>query len=221
MRTHFIPAICALALVTGCATERRLVPKIESPARADVHLKMPLMATVFDGRTGRQDLRAAAALQAELTKIYGTNLQWVPYFEAVPSGRVAVRFRIMTLGATFGSRLIASTSYTTAIQSAQASAVGPWGRVVGSATGTSSVFESSFSGEGWWNGAAWVDVEIYDSRNTPSIRSTIPLAAERKESNMWGYFSGNSAARQAWESVASQLTRAIDDVLRTVHDADS
>ena len=124
------------------------------------------------------------------------------------------------LGSSFGSRLVSSTTYATAIQSAQFSATGPWGPVVGSATGSSSVFAGSFSGEGWWNGAAWIDVEIQDKRSATQSRFTIPLAAEHREYNMWGYSSGDKAARKAWENASAQLTRAMDDVLRVVRDAE-
>jgi len=67
-------------------------------------------------------------------------------------------------------------SYATAVQSASISA-GPWGAVVGSTTGTSSVLGSSITGEGWWNGAAWVDVEVEDHMTSNPVRFTIPLVA--------------------------------------------
>ena len=37
---------------------------------------------------------------------------------------------------------------------------------------------------------------------------------------MWGYSSGDKAARKAWENVSAQLTRAMDEVLRVLRDAE-
>jgi len=174
------------------------------------------MTAVFDGRTTGEDQDAASLLKAELTKIYGNNLRWTSYFESVPKGSVSLKIRIVELGSSFGSRLISSATYATAVQSAQVTATGPWSPVVGFATGSSAVYGGTFSGEGWWNGGAWIDLEIQDNRSIPPSRFTIPLAAEHRESNMWGYSSGDKAARKAWEKVSAQLTRAIDEVLRVL-----
>lgn len=220
MRTISMFFALSVFLCAGCATECYVAPAISTSARTGLSLKTSVLASVYDGRTTGADQGAVNFLQSELTKIYGSNLQWVPYFDPVPTGRVAVRLRIVTLGSSFGSRLISSVTYATAFQSARFSATGPWGPIVGSATGTSSVFAGSFSGEGWWNGAAWIDVEVQDNRTPPQNRFTIPLAAEHRESNMWGYSSGDKAARKAWEGVSAQLTRAIDEVLQVLRDAE-
>jgi hypothetical protein len=76
----------------------------------------------------------------------------------------------------------------------------------------------SFSGEGWWNGAAWIDLEVQDYRGAKPISFTMPIAAEHRESNMWGYASGDKAASTAWQVVAAQLTRAMDNIFRTLRD---
>jgi hypothetical protein len=188
--------------------------------REGLLLKRPVLASVFDGRTAGADPTAATVLQAELAKIYRGSLQWANYFDSVPDGRVALRIRIVTLGSSFGSRLVSSVSYATAVQSANLAATGPWRQVVGTATGTSSIFGGAVSGEGWWNGAAWVDVEVQDRRNTETIRFVVPLAAEHRESNMWGYASGDKAAREAWENVSAQLTRVVDDIIRVLRDSE-
>ncbi|MGH8121435.1 MAG: hypothetical protein ACREPT_01540 [Rudaea sp.] len=205
---------------SGCATERYATPKITSAPRTGLQLKNPVMASVYDGRTNGADLKAAASLQTELTNIYGGNFQWVSYFDPVPKGRVALRIRIVMLGSSFDSRLISSANFETAVQSARVSLTGPWGGVFGTATGSSTIFGGSFTGEGWWNGAAWIDVEIQDNRSGTPSRFTIPIASEDKESNMWGYSSGDKAASKAWETASAQLTRTIDEVLRTVRDSE-
>ena len=207
-------------LYLGCGTERYVAPAINTSSRIGLNLKTPVLAAVYDGRTSGDKPEAASDLQKELSRIYGSNLQWSPYFGAVPQGHVAIRIRIIMFGSTFGSRLISSVAYANAVQNAQSSITGPWGTVVGNASGTSSVFASSFSGEGWWNGAAWLDVEIQDNRNSPGSRFTIPIAAEHKESNMWGYSSGDKAARKAWTNVSAQLTRTLDEVLRVLRDSE-
>lgn len=209
-----------LVLLIGCATERYVEPTITTSTRTGLSLKTPVFASVYDGRTTGADPQAANLLQSELTKIYGQNLEWVPYFDKTPPGRIAVKLRIVTLESTFGSRVISSSTFATAVHSTQVYATGPWGSTVGSATGSSSVMASSFSGEGWWIGSAWVDVEIEDNSTVPRTRFTIPLAAEHKESNTWGYSSGDKAARKAWESVSAGLTRTIDEVLKVSRDAE-
>jgi len=122
------------------------------------------------------------------------------------------------LGASFGSRLVSSTAFANAVSSAQTSATGPWGSVVGNVSAQQSVLAGSLSGEGWWNGAAWIDLEVQDYRGSEPISFTLPIVAERRESNMWGYSSGDKAARIAWQRVSVQLTRAIDTIFRTVRD---
>jgi hypothetical protein len=76
----------------------------------------------------------------------------------------------------------------------------------------------SFSGEGWWNGAAWVDIEVQDCRGPKPVVFTIPVVAEHRESNIWGYASGDKAAKAAWDRVGTQLTRAMDAIARAIRD---
>lgn len=218
MRLLKLAVSLSILLLGACATERYVAPTITSAPRTGLTLRQPVLAAVFDGRTSGSDPAAATELQSALTKLYGSNLQWGNYFDSVPEGRVALRIRIVTLGSSFGSRLVSSVGYATAISSATVSATGAWGSVVGTASGTSSIFGASISGEGWWNGAAWVDVEVQDHRAPKSVHFTVPLAAEHRESNMWGYSSGDKAARQAWDSVSAQLTRTVDEVIRVLRD---
>lgn len=221
MQKFTVVLTLAVLLFAGCATERYVSPTINTAPRAEIQLKTPVFASVYDSRTKGADPSAAKVLRTQLQEIYGSNLQWVPYFKQIPPGRVAIRLRIVKLGSKFGSRIISSIGYANAMQSAQLSATGPWGPVVGSVSGTSSVFAGSFSGEGWWNGAAWIDVQIQDNRTSHHRTVTIPLAAEDREPNLWGYRSGDKAAREAWQDVSSQLTRVMDEVLRVLRDSQS
>jgi hypothetical protein len=90
---------------------------------------------------------------------------------------------------------------------------------VAEATGQETSFTGAFAGEGWWNGAAWVDVEIEDRRAAKPIRLTIPVVGEDRESNMWGYASGDRASRVAWERASAQLIRIVDSSMRALRDA--
>jgi hypothetical protein len=213
-----IVAMIALSVFSGCATERNIAPTLSEPPRIGLDLKPPVLGAVFDGRATQDPKDAASQLQADLSRIYGSSIEWNDYFAKTPQGRVAVRVRIVMLGALFGSRLISTTAFANAVSSAQGRATGPWGPVVGSVSAQQSLFAGSFSGEGWWNGAAWIDLEVQDNRGTNPVNFTLPIAAEHRESNMWGYASGDKAANTAWQRVAVQLTRALDTIFRTVRD---
>ena len=207
-----------LAVFGGCATERHIAPTLSEPPRTGLELKPPILGAVFDGRATQDPKDAASQLQADLRRIYGPSIEWDGYFTKTPPGRVAVRVRIVTLGASFGSRLVSSISFANAVSSAQANATDFWGSVVANVSDQQSVFAGSFSGEGWWNGAAWIDLELQDYRGDRPISITMPIVAEHRESNTWGYSSGDKAAHISWQRVSVQLTRAMDAVIRAVRD---
>lgn len=213
-----VGTVIALLLLEGCATERTISPTVSTAPKTGLVVSPAIIGAVYDGRALQEPKDAASTLQANLSRIYGPSIEWSNYFARTPAGRVSVRFRIITLGASFGSRLVSSAAFTTAMGSAQASAVGPWGPVVGAVSSEQSVVTGSFSGEGWWNGAAWVDLEVQDYRGPKPIAFTLPIVAEHRESNMWGYASGDRAAKAAWDRVATQLTRAMDTIALTVRD---
>lgn len=213
-----VVAIGVLFTLTGCATERHISPSISESPRIGLDLKQPILGAVFDGSASQESKDAVSTLQDDLRRIYGSSIEWSDYFMKTPPNRVAVRIRIVTLGATFGSRLVSSVAFANAVSSAQISAEDPWGTVVGTVSAQQSQFAGSFSGEGWWNGAAWIDVEVQDFRGDRPISFTLPIVAEHRESNMWGYASGDKAARTAWQLASVQLTRAMDRILRTIRD---
>jgi hypothetical protein len=222
MRSKRMDIAMALMIVlvafAGCATERHISPTLSETPRTGLDLKPPILGAVFDGRPSQETKDAAAQLQTDLSRIYGSSIEWNEYFTKTPPGRVSVRIRIVTIGASFGSRLISTAAFANAVGSAQVSATGPWGPVVGSVSSQQSILAGSFSGEGWWNGVAWIDLEVQDYRGAKPISFTMPIAAEYRESNMWGYASGDKAARTAWQQVAVQLTRAMDIIFRTLRD---
>ncbi|MCJ7600763.1 MAG: hypothetical protein MUO63_04570 [Desulfobulbaceae bacterium] len=213
--------LVSLAFLSACTTERTISPTISGAPRTNLVVSPAILGSVYDGRTAQIPKDAAATLQTDLSRIYDSSIEWTDYFDKTPAGRVSVRIRIVTLGSSFGSRLVSSAAFANSVVSAQVSAIGPWGPVVGSVSSEQSVFAGSFSGEGWWNGAAWLDLEVQDNRGQRPITFTIPIVAEHRESNIYGYTSGDKAARAAWESVGVQLTRALDEIGRIVRDHQS
>src|SRR5262249_2708660 len=107
MRVVVLLAIANIAVfAVGCVTERHVAPEIQSAPRTTLELKSPVLGAVFDGRSAQNNKEAAPRLQAELARIYGPSIQWTEYFSKVQPGKVAVRIRLVTLGSSFGSRLI-------------------------------------------------------------------------------------------------------------------
>lgn len=215
---HIAPLLALVAFLTGCATGRVISPTISASPRTGLAVSPPILAAVYDGSANKGPMDAVAILQADLTRIYSSSLEWVDYFAKTPAGRISVRVRIVILGSTFGSRMVSSAAFASAVGSAQVNATGPWGPVVGSVSSEQSVLSGSFSGEGWWNGAVWLDLEVQDNRGRTPVTFTLPIVAEHRESNMWGYSSGDKAGKLAWDRVGVQLTRALDSVARTVRD---
>lgn len=210
--------LALVALLAACATERTVSPSISVAPRTGLVISPPILAAVYDGRANVVAADSDATLKSDLGRVYGSSLEWVDYFANTPAGRVSVRVRIVTLGSSFGSRLVSSAAFASAAGTAQGAATGPWGPVVGSISSQQSVLAGSFTGEGWWNGAAWLDLEVQDTRGETPVIFTLPIVAEHRESNMWGYASGDKAARTAWDRVSVQLTRALDAIARTVRD---
>lgn len=213
-----VAVITILAALAGCATERYISPTLSETPRTGLGLKTPVLSAVFDGRASQEPKDAASKLEADLRRVYGPSIEWNDYFTKTPPGRVAVRVRLVTLGASFGNRLVSTVAFANAVSSARGNATGVWGTVVGNVSAQQSLFAGSFSGEGWWNGAAWIDVEVQDYRGDKAISFTVPIVAEHRESNMWGYTSGDKAVRTAWQRASVQLTRAMDSILRAVRD---
>lgn len=213
--------LLSFAVLFGCATERSISPTIGTEPRHDLTLTTPVQASVFDGRTSGNQDQASTQLKNELGRIYGSSLEWVPYFRETSIDRVSIKYRILKLGADFGSRIITTSAYASAVQSYQASVPNPWNPLFISGVSNTSVQAGSFAGEGWWNGGAWVDIEVTDNRSGVQSSFTIPIAAEHRESNVWGYSSGDKAAQKAWESVANQIIRITDSVLQIVRDSEA
>lgn len=156
-----------------------------------------------------------------LSQAYGKSLLWVPYFEETPPGEIALRIRILACGADFGSRLVVASALASASSTGSASASTPWGPVLAEASSQQTLLASGFSGEGWWIGTSWLELQVEDRRFSKRDALLFPIVAENRQSNLWGYRSANQAAQHAWSTVAQGLVRVIDILLVTVRDLET
>ena|GEM_PF-1242698 len=217
-KCHFFWAIFIL-LVSGCSTYRTITPALSEAPRQGITLKTPVLVAVFDGRAKKQNgEQLVSSLQNSLRQIYGNSIEFIDYFTKTPDSRVLIRIRVMALGANFGSRIITSSYFAGSIGTAHANATNGWNSVVAIASSQQSLFGGSFTGEGWWIGTAWLEMDIQDKRGGKLISFTVPVAAEHKESNLWGYSSGDKAAEQAWNVVSPQMMRVLDGIFIKVRD---
>ena len=74
---------------------------IHAAPRPDFNLKRPAVAAVLDGRISAPDGDKADALKEAVSAVYGRNLEWISYFDAVPASRVGIKLRIVETGAFF------------------------------------------------------------------------------------------------------------------------
>lgn len=207
-------AIWAIAILPGCATERSVSPALPGAPRSGLTVVQPLYSGVFDSRPRQESQDTADLLKADLDYLYGPAIEWADYFNKTQPGQVSARIRIVALGSSLDNRLISPSAYMAALNAARKEAAGPWSAVVASVAAERLVVPSSLSGEEWWNGTAWIDLEVEDLRDTKPIIFTLPILAEHQEPNMLGIVSGDSAARTAWKRAGAQLTKALDIVLR-------
>lgn len=222
MRKIWLSIFCITPIVilsSGCSTYRTILPEISESPRDGLTLKTPVLVAVLDGRSDKTDTQEITrTLQDGLKRTYGEAIELSGYFSKPKSNQVIVRIRILSLGANFGSRIVTSTAIVSSTSHAEAVATNGWRTVVASANSTQNIFASSFSGEGWWIGTAWIELDIQDNRKSENISFTFPIVAETKESNTWGYASANTAAENAWKIVASQMMRTLDTVLIKLRD---
>ena len=214
--------ILLLSCLCACATHRSIVPTVSESSRDAISLRSPLRIALLDARTEKENSQAVVqSLQSDLSNIYGESLDWVPYFEETPTGQVAFRIRLMACGADFGSRLVTASAIVVTSSTSSASAATPWGPVMAAGTSEQTLLASGFSGEGWWIGTAWLEIEIEDRRFSEGERFSFPIVAEDRESNLWGYRSGNQAAWSAWGTAAQGLVSVIDAVLVAIRDSET
>jgi hypothetical protein len=207
---------------SGCATQRSFVPSLEEVPREGLRLRVPIRFGVLDARTEKVESdRVVASIRNGLEKVYGPALEWRPFFEATPHGGVTARIRLLACEAKFGSRLVVTSAVERMTATAATAAVSPWGNVVAAAKSEQSIFTASFSGEGWWVGTSWMELEIEDKRFSGSLRMVVPIVAEHRESNVMGYSSADRASRRAWGMAGQGLIRTLDALVTAVRELET
>lgn len=158
---------------------------------------------------------AASVLEKDLKTVYGGSIELTEYFAEVPEDRVTVRIRLKSNEANFGSRIISVSSIQQSYSSAQAQASGAWSSVVVTASENRTTLGSSAT-EGWWVGTSWIDLKVIDNRDKKRSQFTIPLVAEKKRSNTFGYRTASNVTEETWGQVQQQLLQVMDEVLISV-----
>lgn len=213
-----ISIICAVCLA-GCTTYKNFSPSISEPARTTLNINPPVIVSVFDGRGNRDGKeKPDASVKAGIAAAYPGSVEFSEYFSPTPSGRVRVRIRLQEMGSQFGSRVISGVAVANQYGAATASATDGWNTVVAQAQSQQSAFGSAMTAEGWWVGTAALEMEIQDKRHGKNISFSIPIVAEHKESNMWGYASAKTATKRAWEKASSRMFSTMDNVLMKTRD---
>jgi hypothetical protein len=202
----------------GCTTNRSSIPEISEPQRVGLELRQPLLISVLDSRSEKPKSKAVvSALENGITNAYGSAVKLVPYYDQAPDDHVIVRIRLMANSANFGSRVISSMTINNSINTARATTSDFWRPVITVATEQSSV-SHSFTTEGWWVGTSWLEIELEDTRFDTSERITVPIVAEEKVSNTFGYRSARKASERSWSLASQQLFRLMDSLIIALRD---
>lgn len=218
----FFASVVILFGTVGCATKRTVLPEISASPRTSLQVETPVLVSVLDARTQKEESKKVVeTLKEGLSQTYGNSIEWADYFAQVPDGRTAVKIRLKANEATFGSRVVSATSISNSFTTARAQVSDGWSPVVATASAEQTTFGSAFSAEGWWIGTSWLNLEVVDKHGSQTERFSVPLIAEKKKSNMYGYSSGDAAANEAWSRVGQQLIQVMDKVLITVRDQEN
>lgn len=206
-------ALCA----AGCANYKNYSPQVSEPARTGLLIKPPVLVSVFDGRGNRDgDNRPDQDLQRGIEATYPNAVEFTDYFAPTPRGRVRVRIRVQELGSQFGNSIVSGVAVQNQFGKANVQATDGWSTVVAQASAQQATLGSSIAAEGWWVGTAWLEVTIDDKRGGKNVSFTLPLVAEHRENNSWGYSSAKAAAKRAWSTVSAKLFSTLDNVLLKV-----
>jgi hypothetical protein len=80
----------------------------------------------------------------------------------------------------------------------------------------SETLDAGFIAEGWWVGTSEIEMALTDLSKGRRVNFTVPLVAEKTESNTWGYRSASSASKKAWKSTEAQFMRVFDDIVTRI-----
>jgi hypothetical protein len=175
------------------------------------------LVSVLDARPADQKSDdAASVLEKDLTNVYRNSIELTNYFAEVPEDRVAVRVRLKANEATFGSRIVSTSSVEQSFSTAQAEASSTWSSVLVTASETQTTLGTTVQTEGWWVGTSWVELKIVDNRGSTRSEFKIPIVAEKKRSNTLGYRTANKVTEETWSQAEQQLLQVMDEVLLTI-----
>lgn len=206
----------AIILVAACVAQRQYTPRTYEPAvREGLKLLQPINVAIFDGRPDKTE-DVAPVLQAGMSLAYGTNVNVVPYFAPPKPGAVTIKLRVNQLHAEFGRRIVAVPVLKRTWSSAAAVATDGWSFVAVAASSYSETLDIGFTAEGWWVGTSQVDIEVSDLSKGRHVAFSVPLVAEKAESNTWGYRTATSVSKKAWKATETQMMRILDDVVQKV-----
>lgn len=215
LRRH-LPVLLLLALA-GCATQRTSQPRITATPRSGLSLQRPILVSVLDARSSSSKSEdAGQVLEEDLKKVYGSSIELADYFSEVPEGRVALRLRLKANEANFGSRILSVSTIEQSYTEAESEVVGPWSSVVATASSTNTTLGTSIVGEGWWVGTSWIEFTVIDHRGDQRKRFSVPIVAEQKRQNTFGYQTADQVTEDAWGQVEQQLLQLMDKVVMTV-----
>jgi hypothetical protein len=216
MKKWWITVIVIILVSFGCATQRTTQPRISASPRTNISLETPILVSVLDARSvATKSNDSASILEKDLKSIYGDSIKIFDYFDKVPDDRVALRIRLMANEANFGSRIISASSIEQSYSTAQAEASSAWSSVIATASKTQTTLGSSFLAEGWWIGTSWIELQVIDQRQKKN-EFKIPIVAEKKRSNTFGYSTANKVVDETWSDVEQQLLQVIDKVILSI-----
>ena len=153
------------------------------------------------------------SIKQGLKTIYGDAIIFKSYFDKTEDSTVAIKINIKEIGSQFGSRVIYYQTVHNQIIAASSAAVTSWGSAVSSVIISQPIYQDNFVAQGWWMGAAYLDISLVDNLNNNKKIIDFPFVGEDKQNNTWGYKSGSIAAQNAWNKTSAHLLDLIDSVI--------
>lgn len=202
-----------LIILTSCQTKRSIIPSISGTPRSYFKLEQPIIISLNDNRSDLKNTRQTIEnLQKGLKSIYGSNIEFKPYFEKTEGKTVSIKINIKQIEANFGTRILHYRTFHNQVTAVAASVSTNWGSSVATAIVSQPVLVDNFIAEGYWIGTSYLEITMIDNLFENKEIYTFPFVAENKQNNTFGYSSANKAAKNSWNEVSSHLLDLIDAV---------
>lgn len=216
--SKFFYLFMAGLILSSCQTYKTITPSIIGKPRQDFKLYKPIVIAIKDSRANVSNQEETIeSLKKGLKSIYGEAIEFKPYFTKTDDNSIAIKINIKEIGSQFGSRVIYYQTIHNQINIASSAAVSSWGSAVATAITTQPIYQDNFIAQGWWMGAAHLEITLIGNLNDNKKIIEFPFVGEDKQSNTWGYKSGEIAAKNAWNKTSDHLLDLIDGViLRTI-----